>query len=72
MSENSVNLSSLRYVIVKHLVVKTEGVRQRERLSQHCILHEEQLSVIPMGVATSHQYQTFSQASSTLQSASAL
>lgn len=71
-SENSVNsLSSLRFVMVKHLIRQWGCQTVRERKPALYLTQEAALSHTH-GVATSHQYWILAQASSILQSTSAL
>lgn len=59
MSENSVNLSSLRYVIVKHVVIRQWGCQTaREPKPALYFTWGEALSHT-RGIATSHQYEHF-------------
>lgn len=63
MSENSVNLSSLRFVIVKCLI-RQWGYQTVRELKPALYLTWE--AAFSHGVATSHQYWTLSQTSSNL------
>lgn len=72
VSENSVNLSSLRYVIVKHVVIRQWGCQTAREPKPALYFTWGAALSHTRSVATSHQYRTFSQASFTLQSASAL
>lgn len=69
--ENSLNLSSLRFVIVKHLVRQGRCQTVKDLKSAVYLTREAALSHTH-GVATSHQYWILAQASSTVQSTSAL